>query len=84
MTICLGSADLRDVQRVAGQEFYKRILPVALCKGGEALLELREGGFGGSNGAAASEAAQGQGQAGGCGEGQNQDQGEAGGGHAAV
>ena len=80
----LGLGGLRDVERVAGQKFNKGILPVALGESGEALLELREGGFGGSDRAAAGQAAQGQRQSGGSGNGQNQDQSEAGGGHAAM
>ena len=62
----------------------KGILAVALGEGGEALLELREGGFGGSDGAAAGQAAQGQRQPGGRGNGQNQDECEARGGDAAM
>ena len=80
----LGLGGLRDVERVAGQKFNKGIVAVALGEGGEALLELREGGFGGSDRAAAGQAAQGQRQPGGGGNGQNQDQSEAGGGHASV
>ena len=80
----LGLGGLRHVQRVAGQQFDERIVAVALGERGQALLELREGGFGGSDGAAASQAAQGQSQPGARGDGQNQNQREAGGGHAAM
>ena len=80
----LGLGGLGDFEGVAGQEFNKGILAVALGEGGEALLELREGGFGGSDRAAAGQAAQGQRQSGGSGNGQNQDQSEAGGGHASL
>ena len=80
----LGLGGLGDVESVAGQKFDKGIVAVAFRESGEALLELREGGFGGSDGAAAGQAAQGQRQSGGSGDGQNQDQCEAGGGHASL
>ena len=80
----LGLGGVGDFEGVAGEEFDEGIATIAFGEGGEALLELREGGFGGADGAAAGEAAQGQRQSGGSGDGQNQDQGEAGGGDAAV
>ncbi len=84
MTNSRGLGGLGDVERVAGKKLDKRILAVALGERGEALLELREGGFGGSDGAAAGQAAQGQRQSGGSGNGQNQDQREASGGDASM
>ncbi len=73
----------RDVEGVAGEEFDERVATVFFGEGGEALFELREGGFGGADGAAAGEAAEGDGESGGGGEGKDEDQGEAGGGDAA-
>ena len=80
----LGLGGLGDIQSIAGQEFDKGIAAVAFGEGSEALLELREGGFGDSDRAAASQAAQRQRQPGGSGDGHNQDQPEAGGGYAAL
>jgi hypothetical protein len=82
-----GLGGLGDVEGVPGEKFDKGVfalVPVAFGEGGEALLELREGGFGGSDGPAAGEAAQRKRQPGGCGYGQDQDQSEAGGGDGAV
>ncbi len=80
----LGLGGLRDVERVRGQQFNERISAIALGESGEALLELRESGFSGSDRAAASQASQRQRQPGGGGNGQDQDESEAGGGHAAM
>ena len=84
MTSSFGLGGAGDVQSIAGEQFNEGIATVAFGEGGEALLELREGGFGGSDGAAAGQAAQRQRQSGGSGDGQNQDQCEAGGGDAAL
>ncbi len=84
MTICFWLGGPGDIEGIAGEEFYERVVPILFGKGGEALLELREGGLGGTDGPAAGEAAQGQRQTGGRGYDENQDESEAGGGHASV
>src|SRR4029077_21162087 len=83
-----GLGGVGDFESVTGQQFNKRIAvcndAVPLSEGDEALLELREGGFGGSDRPAAGQAAQGQRQSGGSGDRQNQDQSEAGRGYASM
>ncbi len=75
---------LGDIEGIAGQEFDERIVALTFLKSGEALLELREGGFGGLDGAASREASQRHDESGGSGNGKNQDQRETGGGDASV
>jgi len=78
---------LGDIEGIAGKEFYKGIfvpVNIALNEGCQALLELREGGFGGTDGPAAGQAAQGQSQACGSSDGEDQDESEAGGGYASM
>jgi len=54
-----GLGGLRDLKGVRSQKFNEGIFSVALSEGGEALLELRENGLGGSDRTAAGQAAQG-------------------------
>ena len=72
------------MEGVAGQQFNEGITAVAFGESGESLLELREGRFSGSDGAAARQAVQRQRESGGSGDGQNQDECEAGGSDAAI